>query len=1462
MDNNQLLNQQKAPAKVEKKKKRVELIDDMQMQFRPQELNLEELSGQQKTFATDRTKDEIKADNLRIENLEKEGYNSIEERMVSRVKKKENDSELLIRDKKWYRLFDGESKEMKDVKESVAYLNNILNSDVPMIEGAQRINVPKMKKDVMSAYITAFRACDKYLRTHKLKGKHSTGERRKNKVRRMLKTLEDEQKIFEVGVDNALHLQIDYTKVRTPKNLLEVVRAEQARLAYFMTEGNSSDVYRVRVKGYDEFGGHKPGEGVEDYVRRMKHRKMMKGNLYVKKDEKLLNEDLAGFLDRRIDTLTKSKEKRAAIMNQLEKPMERYKLQKFSMNEIARIDGLCSDKKITKEEAEAQKAALAFDENNKDDLYRMYTLMKESEIRKLDDEANKLLVTYDNPSIKGEEREVVRKRLSELDEEIHQNRFEREEYRLEGRMSDGDYDLALNVLRAIKTQLDSAGDNKKAVTEKYVKLFAHDFDQFFSGLADYNNRIEKLNGDKTALANTIESMKNAYPEEDKMPIGVKRVIEAFTKAMAGDLKKMTETEWFKEHLSEFGITDTDPVYIALQACTQQDEHGLSKLFRRSMGKEVELFGQQAERSGLTDSEALATNNTASSRVAAIAGFEDVVTSSFKSLLEFKEVQKDKATMSLVTMSEEAPGEEMLSVVEEAENLRKIHGLKKSPIHYTPQAMRQLNRLQVFDTLTLQTDRHWRNFKCEVERTKDDDGNPLLLIRSLKAYDHDQSFGPKSLKQYFKDVKDPKTGEVSTKREGFLPPLMMTVDKKSTMYDYINMTKEGGKAKGKFMDMIKAPRYRTEDMIYYDENFNTDKKKRDIYEAEPFHMMLKGASFGAEAIRKNVLEQLKKDNPGKEELVTSFVDNFTALVLLMFYNADHSTYFEDKDSYVLRDGDQFIEDKKLRDETAKNLAESYEQRLVKGGYGEDFIAREKAKAFGVFSTRKEGIALFKKTFEQYRQLNTMNMESSDHIALQTTVEDLDMFAKKDKKKLIHGYHDYSLQAYFYLLKGFFSEGEENKKIIEELYKEDENAEKEKITQEIREKGIDGRQPSKEELDEAVKKAMDEKNSPTIRVPAMLHMDKKAYDSIKYMYDHWDGETLLYLIDLGWTHEKYDALKERMEEIIASKAEAEKVLNQWADDQGLPKDDLSRKFLLEEEEWEQITDVKQIALDPGNSYYSIEDSGYLCGQMEYKQFMGKAEQKSYRDKAEQERSVERVKKVGSVGDKYHSMVEGSVVNLTHEQILERIRNEQMQERREQKEALLKDESATITVDQLKFFKEKKERDIVKVGEQLKKMGPETIKDEEVLNLPYISDTDFIANYGKLNAYYCRLKKLEIEINDTFGSKKLKEGAQLLRIRARIDAMEPLMQYLKARYDVMTHKKYDAFSNDEMNDLTDGLLESRMKKEQDPERKDFYKKNLELRAMKFDVYDIKKKEEELLPQKESEFAKEEDNTYWWEK
>ncbi|MCR5655626.1 MAG: hypothetical protein K6G07_08330, partial [Lachnospiraceae bacterium] len=625
MDNNNLMGEENKQLNQAPIQQAVN-VEDMQEQYRPQELDITQFTEEQRHYTTNRSKRQIREDNIRIETLETTGFHSVEEKMQTRAQKMQNDSELLLRDKKWYRLFDSESEEMKHVKSSVAYLNNVLSGPVPRL-ATGAINAQQMKKDVMSAYITAFHACDKYLKSHKLKGKHSTGERRKQKVKQMISTIGKDQKLFEVAVDNALGMLQGTQSIQHPRELLERTRAQEAKIARFMTEGNSSDVYRVKIKGLDKLKEKRKDETDEEHLKRLKRYQLTEESLYVKKDEKLLNEDFDGYLKRRIATLTHSKEKRQQIMDMLKQPDMVETLREFSLKETERAESLAGDKKITEEEAAKRKEAVAFNEADPESLYRIYGVMKEDEIALKDRKIEQKIKKLKNAKT-AEEVNAIDQFVIDTNKEIFDIRNAREEYRLEGKVKDTDYTFALRILGAIKNKVDAAGDNKKAVTEKYLKLFAHDFDGFFAGLADYNNQIERLNGDKDGLRAVIAGIKGQYNNDpEKIPAGVKIVLKSFESALEGELKTMTELEWFKDHLDMFGLKENDDVYTIIKELAEQDERGISKLMQRSMGKEAELFGQQAERSGLTNSEALAANNTASSRIAGMAGFEDVITTS-------------------------------------------------------------------------------------------------------------------------------------------------------------------------------------------------------------------------------------------------------------------------------------------------------------------------------------------------------------------------------------------------------------------------------------------------------------------------------------------------------------------------------------------------------------------------------------------------------------------------------------------------------------------------------------------------------------------------------------------------------------------------------------------------------------------------------------------------------------------
>ena len=106
------------------------------------------------------------------------------------------------------------------------------------------------------------------------------------------------------------------------------------------------------------------------------------------------------------------------------------------------------------------------------------------------------------------------------------------------------------------------------------------------------------------------------------------------------------------------------------------------------------------------------------------------------------------------------------------------------------------RLQLFDTLCLQVDRHGSNFKCKVDPQAEKEGR--IVITEVMSYDHDMSFGEETLDNAFKD---PVTKQ-EEKKKGFLPSLTTRIKKDSPMYHYV-MDKYFGFT---VMNKVKKPDY--------------------------------------------------------------------------------------------------------------------------------------------------------------------------------------------------------------------------------------------------------------------------------------------------------------------------------------------------------------------------------------------------------------------------------------------------------------------------------------------------------------------------------------------------------------------------------------------------------------------------------------------------------------------------------
>ncbi|SFN83905.1 hypothetical protein SAMN05216351_101329 [Pseudobutyrivibrio sp. JW11] len=368
----------------------------------------------------------------------------------------------------------------------------------------------------------------------------------------------------------------------------------------------------------------------------------------------------------------------------------------------------------------------------------------------------------------------------------HDNQAQ-EEARLRTYLSEADYAGGIAILNKMHSNLENAGGGKSAMTKRYLDFLGRDFDKFFQDLDRENEAIRQENEAKKADLNAArERLKHLTDTNQKQEVlNQQKEIADALRARIAEMENMK----LKEEISEadklmqcinsgtFGLdaaADKDLInaIVGLQKEKNASSRNIRMFLTRTTGKDAELYGQQMERGGLNDNdEVLAKNNTACSRTAERLGFTDVVTKSQSAIVNVKLKGETKRKEVECTVLEDAPGIEMLQVVELAQK-------NGAQIQYTPNAVRNLTRLQMFDTITLQVDRHWRNFKCVTVPPLEEilRGNKKLpkdvktiKIISIKSYDHDQSFG--------------KSNIPLDKKMGMLPPLEHEVEVGGDYYNY-------------------------------------------------------------------------------------------------------------------------------------------------------------------------------------------------------------------------------------------------------------------------------------------------------------------------------------------------------------------------------------------------------------------------------------------------------------------------------------------------------------------------------------------------------------------------------------------------------------------------------------------------------------------------------------------------------
>ncbi len=991
----------------------------------------------------------------------------------------------------------GNSDEMQAIITNVNGLNSILEQEIPRTNDG-RIDVERLKKYHLKGYEAALSACQYYLDVKD--PTYSWGKARYARVEATKRALENEKNYLEVVISNVAdhkYSEDELKNIQTPRDLLDKARSmDVIGNAELQMEGNSTDVYRIKLKVNGEFKW-----------------------FYFKQNLKPIGDDLPGFVKRRLRQVNNSK--------------------------------------------------------------------------------------------------------------THFGQDGNEEARLKDKIDQSDYDMGIEFLTEMQTKIKAnAGDigDSRALNNRYIKFLGHDYDSVFKQLDEYNVKARESYRKKAELQNKIENtindkaLKETYQNELQNMVTFEPMTEyQWIEQLAKDknnplgLDKKKDKALF-EILKRMSETQEDPKL----AKNEGENNRIRRFFTRTLGKEVEAFGQQKQRSNASNEEVMAKNNTATYRVANMFGFDDVVTSSESAVINIKLAGAEQSEDITGTISVEAPGLEMLRLVEIAEK-------KGRKIRYSSKAIRQMVRLQMFDTACMQTDRHWRNFKCltkpDLSQFKDSDKlDQDIIIESIGSYDHDMSFGEVDLKDAFKNSKDPNGVSV---KNGMLPPIIRRIKTASAENSYyssallgginINLYEnmetpvpaEGCTYKDKHDERARQGYYRFHESTLAQLHV-TEADLIKIKEGDPLYE----AGMTKYRCKDLLLEKTKHDktkyfildSEGKKIPYAAMDANLTSDVALTLKHLKTTTYiFKDKNC-VLKTGDPVPKD--LTDNIETLCTELYQLIPV---------------------IQKEGYSVPQKLSELSHDDQVKALK--DALLLHEYVSKIDVSQNEfengpDAPWITNGtgYMEVRVRAIaFYLKKQLDAMKPEEKDALLAEVKTAVNAQ---LLKDKKEKGL--------------KKEEKKEESEYIEVPTMLHMDAQAYKDLQRMNNQFDAEVRYLLQDLGWSEAKVAAFKTRIEQQLADIAKckdmAEKVLALKYPN----KDDKRRKFFLDKDDYDEITDISQIAWDPGMSYFATEDENFLLSETQYSQYLSEAQKSSKLASANKHRSIERLHGLKQNLTKYSTMI----------------------------------------------------------------------------------------------------------------------------------------------------------------------------------------------------------------------------------
>ena len=770
------------------------------------------------------------------------------------------------------------------------------------------------------------------------------------------------------------------------------------------------------------------------------------------------------------------------------------------------------------------------------------------------------------PLLSSDPEGFLDRRIAQLQKSKAEINTDKEELRMKkARMDGAEYDAAINFLQALKNRITNASEGEKQkVKQEIVKLFSHDFDKMFINHSLHNKAAELLeNKDENGGNLDLEAI--ARDKNDPRCMMAKYVLESAKKGIT-DIKKMSALDWVKKELN---LKDGDQDIINGLAGLQslKDDKGVEDLFRVSMGKEVELFGQMRDRSNGKgeEREIAAANNTATFVLAKMCNFTDVLTESDMRIVRFKNRQ-DQWVESFCTVTKEAVGHEFIDVLKKAEK----EGKK---IDYTPKAVRTLMRLQAFDTLCLQVDRHGRNFKCNfVEK------NGTILITDLLSYDHDMSFLEENLDEAFKDEK---TGE--ERKKGFLPPMTTRLKKGSPEYRYVR-EKYFHIKESEVIKELQMPEYRPKVMTKINLSSNANEVLMNLPWRVDNELSIKsGDAIDQRGLLGNYSGKMYRipQDPGphasKEER-----DAYTAK------KAKYDQYFKEMRGF------EFIE---RREEIDSEFAMTEEEQKQASDELVDIITKLDP-LINLKKNNPQDKEELDRRVAAYRQKNPKTKMSDETIAksrisryrTDLTKEQkqeagkqikrlMDFMKKTDirqiycKKFQLPGLLDLWAQNFIY---GFLTKYKEDADVMGAFEEEYEGEEK-------------------EARDNALKELTDPETGDIV-VPSLLHYDGKAYhDFLELQKKLNSGALESNLKQLNFKNKKIEKLKERVNQIVTNLKNAERKAKAFYKLQGLPED--TKFFLDTEEDYKKYKSIGDFAVDPGNTYLSIDNEHYLFGNEEF-------------------------------------------------------------------------------------------------------------------------------------------------------------------------------------------------------------------------------------------------------------------------